>query len=148
MWESDQCKEQNNVDMKSAVLPSLQSNFLKEVEFHPFKYQPVQKESETMFKRSQCDLKKRANTSIFPPVIAIIIVYHIIVNHIIKRLYLFSIISSLDNCLSLLQIGKVLMVICTTEGSVLETDSKMTNWSGTRTIINKTAIIFYPMHKC
>lgn len=59
MWESDQCKEQNNIGVKSAVLPSLQSNFLKEVEFHPFKCQPVQKVSETMFK-SQCDLKKKS----------------------------------------------------------------------------------------
>lgn len=133
------------------VLPSMQINFFKEVECHPFKGQPAQKEFhiyETMFKRIHCDFKKKESLSIFPPVIAIIIVYYIIVNHIIKRLYLFSIISSLDNCLSLLQIGQVLMVICTTEGSVLETDSKMTNWSGTRTIINKTAIIFYPMHKC
>lgn len=78
-------------------------------------------------------------------VITIMMVDYITEYHIIKRLYQFKAVLSWDNCLPLLQTGQVLMVICTTEDSDLETHSELTNWSGTITIINKAAIIFYQM---
>lgn len=82
---------------------------------------------------------KRAFISLV--IITIITVYHITEYHTIKRLYQFSAVLSQDNCLLLLQTGQILIVICKTEDSDLETHSELTNWLGTITIINKAAVL-------
>lgn len=70
-------------------------------------------------------------------------VYYIMEYHIIKRLHRCNEGLSLDNWLPLLQTGQLLIVICKTEDSELETHPELTNLSGTITIINKATIIFY-----